>query len=156
MDNKENNNDKEKIKSQNKERFNELHDFRLIIDETYNHELGLDELIYHVTDKLIDGCLVFNSVNDIDFKNKENDNLYFFVGTLFNNVPGLISVLIENYKISFCKSSVFYWYELEREIIPILEEIIIRNRKFYFLGRNRIFSFLDSNKNVFYVKKRLT
>ncbi|MDD3085136.1 MAG: hypothetical protein PHU32_04600, partial [Candidatus ainarchaeum sp.] len=110
---------------------------------------------FNVSDKLVDNRLFFKSIQDIDFSNEKYGNLLFFVGMLFKDVPGLIFVIIEKYRISFYKSPVFYWHELEEKIIPILKDIIVKEREIRFLGRNKISLLFDSYNNIIYVKEKI-
>ena len=142
-------------KSEIKDKLNQLNDFRFIIDEAYDENLGLEKLVFNVSDKLVDSRLFFESIQDIEFDDEKYGDLHFFIGILFRDIPGLIYIVVERYKISFYKSPVFYWYELEEKIIPILKEIIVKERNFYFLGRNSISILFDSYNNVVYVKNKI-
>ncbi len=138
-----------------KEKFDESKEFRFLIEETYDQFLGLEKIIFNVSDRLVDNRIFFRSIQDIDFNNEKYGNLLFFVGMLFKDVPGLILIVIEKYKISLFKSPVFYWNELEEKIMVILKNIIIKEREIHFLGRNKVSLFFDSYNNIIYLKESM-
>ena len=138
-----------------KEKFDESKEFRFLIEETYDQFLGLEKIIFNVSDRLVDNRIFFRSIQDIDFNNEKYGNLLFFVGMLFKDVPELILIVIEKYKISLFKSPVFYWNELEEKIMVILKNIIIKEREIHFLGRNKVSLFFDSYNNIIYLKESM-
>ena len=111
--------------------------------------------MYHISDKLTNDVLCFNSSEEIDFSDEEKQDITFFVGMLFRDVMGLRSVIIEPYKIAFLKSPVFQWYELEEDILLVIDNLLTKNRDVYFIGRNLITPSVDNDNNILFVRTKI-
>ncbi len=105
-----------------------------------------DLLIFHISDTLTDMDLSFESKEDLKFGgllslNFENievpEELQYLAGALLK-VNGMLKVDFNKYKICFEKSPVFDWKEMEKEIIPIIEEMLAKNRPMIFKDRVRM------------------
>lgn len=97
-----------------------------------------DILTYHISDKMTDIVLNFESEKDLqyggfgslNFENEEvSEELQFLVGVLLRDVQGLQEIRFSKYEIGFKKSPVFDWEDMEKEIPPIINSMIAKKKR---------------------------
>lgn len=113
---------------------NEVAELKIKIEEVPNEDI----LIYHISDILSEMKWSFESKEDlrygglrsINFKNVEvPEELQYLAGAFLTNVNGLMRVDFSKYEISFEKSPVFDWKDMEKEILPIINKMVAKKRK---------------------------
>lgn len=118
-----------------------------------------DILTYHISDKMTDIVLNFESEKDLqyggfgslNFENEEvSEELQFLVGVLLRDVQGLQEIRFSKYEIGFKKSPVFDWEDMEKEILPIINSMIAKKREVVI--KERVKMSITENGTAIYTK----
>jgi hypothetical protein len=114
--------------------YNEVAELKIKIEEVPNENI----LIYHISDVLTKKKWSFESEKDLQYgglhsinfeKVEVPEELQYLAGNFLLSVNGLKKVDFSQYEISFEKSPVFDWKDMEKEIIPIIQKMIAKKRK---------------------------
>ena len=131
-------------------------ELRIKIEEVPNADL----LFFHISDPLTEIYWSFESEEDLQYGGIDSHNfnnvevpeeLQYLAGMFLSTVNGLLEVAFSKYKISFQKSPVFDWEEMEEEILVIIKKFIAKKREISIKERVR----MSINKNGRAVYKKI-